>query len=121
MRTLPDKITPLKLDGGTVMLDGGGFITDPDKWSEEFANYMADKEGVEMTPLHWAVINYMRDCLDRDGVMVDARFVIKFLAKHEDIAKSDAHKLLYTLFPYGYVKQACRISGMRQPRAWSTG
>jgi tRNA 2-thiouridine synthesizing protein E len=28
---------------------------------------------------------------------------------------------LFELFPYGYVKQACRIAGMRRPRAWSTG
>jgi len=28
---------------------------------------------------------------------------------------------LFVLFPYGYVKQACKIAGMRRPRAWSTG
>jgi tRNA 2-thiouridine synthesizing protein E len=28
---------------------------------------------------------------------------------------------LFVLFPYGYVKQACKIAGMRKPRAWSTG
>ena len=28
---------------------------------------------------------------------------------------------LFRLFPYGYVKQACKIAGMRRPRAWSTG
>ena len=28
---------------------------------------------------------------------------------------------LFQLFPYGYVKQACKIAGMRKPRAWSTG
>jgi len=28
---------------------------------------------------------------------------------------------MFELFPYGYVKQACKIAGMRKPRAWSTG
>ena len=28
---------------------------------------------------------------------------------------------LFDLFPYGYVKQACKIAGMQRPRAWSTG
>ena len=32
-----------------------------------------------------------------------------------------AHKRLFELFPYGYVKQSCRIAGMKRPRAWSTG
>jgi tRNA 2-thiouridine synthesizing protein E len=29
--------------------------------------------------------------------------------------------LVFELFPYGYVRQACRIAGMRKPRSWSTG
>lgn len=32
-----------------------------------------------------------------------------------------AHKRLFELFPYGYPGQACKIAGMRRPRAWSTG
>jgi len=28
---------------------------------------------------------------------------------------------VFDLFPYGYVKQACKIAGMKKPRAWSTG
>jgi tRNA 2-thiouridine synthesizing protein E len=28
---------------------------------------------------------------------------------------------IFELFPYGYVKQACKIAGMKRPRAWSTG
>ena len=28
---------------------------------------------------------------------------------------------LVELFPYGYVKQTCKIAGMKRPRAWSTG
>jgi sulfur relay (sulfurtransferase) DsrC/TusE family protein len=28
---------------------------------------------------------------------------------------------LFELFPYGYVKQACKVAGMKRPRAWSTG
>jgi len=121
MRTLPDTLTPLELSGGTVMLDAGNFIVDPDTWTKEFAEHMAEVEGVTLTSLHWQLINYMRASLDEHGIMVDARWVIKHLAKIEGITKSEAHKLLYVLFPYGYVKQACRISGMRQPRAWSTG
>lgn len=121
MRTLPDKLTSIELATGTVLLDAGGFIVDPETWTREFAYYMADKEGVELTALHWQLIQYMRDSLAEHGVMVDARWVIKHLAKIQTITKSEAHKLLYVLFPYGYVKQACRIAGMKQPRAWSTG
>jgi len=50
----------------------------------------------------------------------DARFVIRFLADEAGLGGA-ACAPLFELFPYGYVKQACRISGMRRPRAWSTG
>jgi len=35
--------------------------------------------------------------------------------------KKAAKGRLFQLFPYGYVKQACKIAGMMRPRAWSTG
>jgi sulfur relay (sulfurtransferase) DsrC/TusE family protein len=50
----------------------------------------------------------------------DARFVIRFLAD-EAGAGNAARQRLFELFPYGYVRQACKIAGMRRPRAWSTG
>ncbi|HDK03426.1 MAG TPA: sulfite reductase subunit gamma, partial [Gammaproteobacteria bacterium] len=34
---------------------------------------------------------------------------------------TNAGSYLFTLFPYGYVKQACKLAGMRRPRAWSSG
>ncbi|MCA1806204.1 MAG: TusE/DsrC/DsvC family sulfur relay protein [Xanthomonadaceae bacterium] len=51
---------------------------------------------------------------------MDARFVIHFLADELGHGRQ-AKARLFELFPYGYVKQACRIAGMRKPRAWSTG
>ena len=38
-----------------------------------------------------------------------------------ELAKEEAKKIIFDLFPYGYVKQACKIAGMQRPRAWSTG
>lgn len=40
------------------------------------------------------------------------------LAQHVD---GDGRSRLFELFPYGYVAQACKIAGMKRPRAWSTG
>lgn len=46
-----------------------------------------------------------------------------YLVHPEDWNKEIALALakLFNLFPYGYVKQACKISGMKRPRGWSTG
>jgi len=46
---------------------------------------------------------------------------MKSLAKEHGYDKKEVKKIIFTLFPYGYVKQACKIAGMKRPRAWSTG
>lgn len=121
MRALPDKLTRLALPSGSVTVDGHGYLTDPTNWTADFAAYVAAEENLNLTPLHQEVIGFMRAYLDEHGIAADARFVLKFLAQRDGLNKAEAKQALFTLFPYGYVKQACKIAGMKQPRAWSTG
>lgn len=93
-------------------------MIDPLLWTEGLAEEMAQQENIELTPLHWGVIHFMRRYYEEHQVAPDARFAIKYLA--QDFGK-EARNRLFELFPYGYVKQACRIAGMKRPRAWSTG
>ncbi|GKY89976.1 TusE/DsrC/DsvC family sulfur relay protein [Sinisalibacter aestuarii] len=121
MRTRPDTISYLALPAGRVAIDEAGYLTEPQNWTRDFAEIAADREGIALTELHWHVIGFMRDYLDEHGIAADARFVLKFLGDRLGLDKSGAKQALFDLFPYGYVKQACKIAGMRQPRAWSTG
>ena len=121
MRTRPDVVSTLTLPTGTVELDEAGYLRDPDKWTKAFAEHVAAQENLDLTPLHWEVITFMRAYLDDHGIAADSRFVIKHIAAHEGLDKTIARRRLFELFPYGYVKQACKMSGMKQPRAWSTG
>jgi dissimilatory sulfite reductase related protein len=110
----------LLVAGRTVALDDQGFLVDPADWSEEVAEALARDEGLVLEADHWAVLRFMRAYYDEHGIAVDARHAIKFLAGIRG-EKSGGRNDLFQLFPYGYVKQACRIAGMRKPRAWSTG
>jgi len=121
MRALPDTLTQISLPSGNVTVDGHGYLTDPDDWTPEFAALVAEDEGIILTPQHDEVISFMRGYLADHGIMADVRFVLKLLANKYKTDKSGAKDVLYDLFPYGYVKQACKIAGMKQPRAWSTG
>ncbi len=121
MRTRPDILTTIELPSGKVLVDEYGYLTDPAAWTPDFAEHVARAEGITLTPLHHEVIGFMRDWQEEHGVAADARFVLKFLANRDQLNKHDAREILFTLFPYGYVKQACKIAGMKQPRAWSTG
>ena len=97
--------------------DAEGYLVDPESWNEEVARGFAAEEGIELTAEHWIVIRFMRRFLEDHRVMADARFVIRHLTETTGAARNR----LFELFPYGYVRQACRIAGMRRPRAWSTG
>ncbi|HEY9199133.1 MAG TPA: TusE/DsrC/DsvC family sulfur relay protein [Gammaproteobacteria bacterium] len=97
-----------------------GYLNDPEDWDSEVAQRLASAEGIKLTPDHWRVLEYMRDYYAENGIAADARFVIRFLGEQLGYG-ADARTRLFQLFPYGYVKQACKIAGMRRPRAWSTG
>lgn len=98
--------------------DAEGYLVEPADWNEEIAKTLAAEESIQMNDDHWDVIRFMRSYHEEHQLAADARFVIKHLA--ERMGK-DAQKKLFELFPYGYVKQACKIAGMKRPRAWSTG
>lgn len=121
MRTRPDVIDTIDIAGHPVHLDEHGFLTDPDEWTRDVAETIAGRLGVTLTAEHWDVIRFMRDFLAEHGVAADARFVFRFLDERAEPQGSTGRDLFFRLFPYGYVGQACKIAGMRQPRAWSTG
>lgn len=98
--------------------DAEGYLVQPDDWNDDVAHVLAWEEAIELTDDHWDTIRFMRDYFDEHQVIADARFAIKHLAERMG---REAQKQLFVLFPYGYVKQACKIAGMRRPRAWSTG
>jgi len=99
------------------MFDKEGYLIDPADWTEDIAHDRAATENIVLTDEHWSAIRFMRVYWEEHQIAPDARFVIRHLEK-----TSGAHRnRLFELFPYGYVQQACKIAGMKRPRAWSTG
>ena len=101
--------------------DVEGYIVDPEDWNENLARQLAAEEYLELTELHWLVLHFMQEYWHLNKVAPDVRHVTRFLTDAVGVDKKDAKQLLFELFPYGYVKQACKIAGMQRPRAWSTG
>jgi tRNA 2-thiouridine synthesizing protein E len=103
-----------------VQLDPEGYLINPDDWTHEVARKIAENEKVKLEDDHWPIIEFMRRYYEEHRVAADARFVIKHMT--EVLGHSDnARHRLFELFPYGYVQQACKISGMKKPRGWSSG
>lgn len=99
-------------------LDAEGYLVDPADWNEEVADELARRLDITLADDHWDVIRFMRDMYDDHRVAPDARHVMRYLDQRYP---GKGRKRLFELFPYGYVGQACRIAGMKRPRAWSTG
>ena len=97
--------------------DDQGYLLDPADWSEDLARELARQENIELTEPHWLAIRYMREFFAEHQVIPDVRFVMRHLGER----CGGSRNLVFELFPFGYVKQACRIAGMRKPRSWSTG
>ena len=110
----------LILDEKTLATDEEGYLIDPADWSEAAAVALAREEHITLGDRHWSVIRFMRAYYEQRQVAPDARFVLKHLGG-DGVRRSAQRNDLFKLFPYGYVKQACKIAGMRKPRAWSTG
>jgi len=111
---------PPEAGGKTVPVDDQGYLIDPADWNEQVARELARQESIVLSEEHWAVIRFMREYYEQHHIAPDARHVMKHLAKVKGGCEAGRNDL-FVLFPYGYVKQACKIAGMRKPRAWSTG
>lgn len=98
--------------------DADGYLIDPGDWSEELAAAVARQEGIELDERHWEVIRFMRRQYEEHRIAPDSRHVVRHLV---ELHGPDGRNRLFELFPYGYPGQACRIAGMKRPRAWSTG
>jgi len=109
----------IEVDDKVIQTDDQGYVVDPDAWDRSVAEVIARLEGLTLTDDHWKVISFMRDYYEQHHVAADARFVVKHLK--ELGFNGSGREQLYKLFPYGYVQQACKVAGMRRPRAWSVG
>jgi len=101
--------------------DDEGYLVNPDDWNKDVAHSFASEENLELTEECWTVIDFMRAHYNENSTAPDVRHAVKALAAEHGLEKKEAKKRMFTLFPYGYVKQACKIAGMKRPRGWSTG
>ena len=99
-------------------IDEEGYLIEPQDWNEEVAKQLALREDIRLTEDHWDAIRFMREYYADHQIAPDVRHVTKHLAKR---LGPESRNAVFELFPYGYVKQACKIAGMKRPRGWSTG
>ena len=103
-----------QLNGTTFEHDEEGYLADINVWSKELAELIAESENLEMSEEHWEVVNFLRDYYEEYQIAPAIRVLVKAMKKSFGPEKGN-NKYLYTLFPYGPAKQACKIAGLPKP------
>ena len=85
-----------------------GYLTDFSQWNKEVGEQIAKEEGIEITPRHWEVINWIQE-----QVKADKALSIRGIKKSGvlDI------KEFYALFPGGPLKISTKIAGVPKPKS----
>lgn len=97
--------------GKELETDPEGYLLEAD-FSDEVIQVIAAAEGIQITPKHIEVINYLRDQYRENGATPNFRNMLKGVQEFWPEADS---KALYDLFPMGPAKQACKVGGLPQP------
>ena len=104
----------IKVNGNVLDTDNEGFLLDPGEWDMDVARALARVEQLDMSDDHWTVVHFVRAWFEDRHSVPEARHALKDLRQR--LGKDKAtRKYLYSLFPYGYGQQACKIAGMRKP------
>ncbi|KJS34983.1 MAG: sulfur transfer protein TusE [Rhodospirillaceae bacterium BRH_c57] len=103
-----------EVNGKSIEVDEEGYIINLDEWNEDLAGMLAESEGVNMTPEHWEVVNFLREYYAEYQIAPAVRVLTKAITKKLGAEKGN-NKYLYELFPYGPAKQACKIAGLPKP------
>jgi tRNA 2-thiouridine synthesizing protein E len=90
---------------GLPVLDSNGFLKDPDVWTPQVAQMLANEDGTGLlTERHWCIINYIREYYFQNNMAP----MLRRVCRQYDIRLKE----LYELFPGGAAKAACKIAGL---------
>jgi TusE/DsrC/DsvC family sulfur relay protein len=92
--------------GKMYRVDSEGFLADYDSWDENFAEAMASEAKIpgRLTPEHWKVLRFIRETFKQTGACP----LVYQTCKANGLRLKD----LKRLFPAGYLRGACKLSGI---------
>ena len=97
-----------EIAGKVVEFDEEGFLADPEDWTQDIAEVLAEEIGIApLTADHWKVIEFSRDDFASTGEAPTLRRITK--------QAGVPTKELYKLFPKGPAKKVALVSGLGKP------
>lgn len=108
----------LEVGGRILRTDEQGYLLNLDDWSEEFAEKMAEHDGVKLFDDHWGLIFYFRDYYQSTGSVPTMHVIVRTLGRQHGAHfhnEKEYGKYLYQLFPSDPVRTLCKLAGLPKP------
>jgi len=97
-----------------IELDDEGYLLNTNDWSPEVAELLAREMDIELTDERLEIVHFVREQFEERKCIPEMRTLLKTLRERHG-KETATRKYVYSLFPYGYGQQACKIAGMRKP------
>ncbi len=112
---------PLIVGGRPIALGADGHLVRPEDWSPAVGRALARRDGAELGPDQWAVVELARDYYNEYHAAPGMRLLVTLLARHAGRASPDGgHRLdsrrLYRWFGETPARRICRYAGLPKPR-----
>lgn len=107
-------MSTLSLDNRDIALDKDGFLLDLTDWSKPVAQALAEREGLELTPEHWEVLELLRQFYQEFELSPATRPLIKYTALKLGPEKGNSLHL-NRLFNGTPAKLAAKLAGLPKP------
>ncbi len=104
----------IEVNGKSIEIDEEGYLSNLNDWERDIAIAMATEDDLELTDEHWAIIEFLREYYEEYQIAPAVRVLTKAVGKRMGKDKGNS-KYLYSLFPYGPGKQACKYAGLPKP------
>jgi tRNA 2-thiouridine synthesizing protein E len=103
-------------DAPTPKVTAAGFLETLGDWNKEVAVWLAERDGLTLTPAHWEIIDLMRAYYADFNISPIKKLLKKeILAKLADGQTKAADAYLDGLFPSGVLIQGSKIAGLPVP------
>jgi len=102
------------LGGKIYGTDEYGYLQNPDDWSKEVGEYLAEMTALKLTPEHWEIINIIREYYNQYQYPPYLKVIAKEMEKRWG-AEKGSKRYFFKLFPDGPYNQAYKIAGVPMP------
>ena len=104
----------LEVNGTVIEQDEEGYLMELEDWTPDVAKTLAAEDEIELTDAHWDILNFLREYYEEYQIAPAVRVLTKAVGKRLGKEKGNS-KYLYSLFPFGPGKQACKYAGLPKP------